>query len=116
MTTTQLNIEELKKRACETIDKRKKEIVGVAQQVLANPEAGFRETKTAQLVAQKFDELGIPHRRGLALTGLKGHNALGILGDPLGSHVPHQRATCWRRSRFQGSSEPLVSPPSSSTK
>ncbi len=72
MTTPNLSIEELKKRACETIDKRKKEIVGLAKQVLANPEAGFREVKTAQLVADKFQELGIQHESGLALTGLKG--------------------------------------------
>jgi len=72
MTTPALSIDELKKRACETIDKRKKEIVGLAQQVLANPEAGFREVKTAQLVAEKFQEMGIQHESGLALTGLKG--------------------------------------------
>ena len=72
MPTPRLTVEELKQRACETIDKRKKEIVEVAKQVLANPEAGFRETKTSQLVAQKFQELGIHHKRGLALTGLKG--------------------------------------------
>jgi amidohydrolase len=67
-----LSIEELKKRACETIDKRQKEIIDLAKQVLANPEAGFREFKTAQLVAQKFQELGIQHQDGLAVTGLKG--------------------------------------------
>ena len=72
MTTPQLTIQELKARACETIEKRKKEIVGLAQQVLANPEAGFRETKTSQLVAQTFQELGINHQRGLAITGIKG--------------------------------------------
>ena len=72
MTTPSLSIEELKQLACETIEKRKKEIVGVAKQVLANPEAGFRETKTAQLVADKFQELGIGHQRGLAITGIKG--------------------------------------------
>ncbi|MEC9289084.1 MAG: amidohydrolase [Chloroflexota bacterium] len=72
MTTPSRSVEELKKLACETIEKRKKEIVGLAQQVLANPEAGFREVKTAQLVAEKFQELGISHQRGLALTGLKG--------------------------------------------
>ena len=72
MTTPALSIDELKKRACETIDKRKKEIVGLAQQVLANPEAGFREVKTAQLVAEKFQEMGVQHESGLALTGLKG--------------------------------------------
>jgi metal-dependent amidase/aminoacylase/carboxypeptidase family protein len=72
VTTPALTIEELKKRACETIDKRKKEIVGLAQQVLANPEAGFREVKTAQLVAEMFQKMGIQHESGLALTGLKG--------------------------------------------
>ena len=67
-----LTVEELKRRACETIEKRKKEIIGVAQQVLSQPEAGFREHKTAALVAQKFSELQIPHETGLALTGIKG--------------------------------------------
>ena len=46
--------------------------MGLAQQVLANPEAGFREVKTAQLVAERFQEMGIQHESGLALTGLKG--------------------------------------------
>ncbi len=72
MTTAALSIDELKKRACETIDKRKKEIVGLAHKVLANTEAGFQEVKTAQLVAEKFQEMGIQHESGLALTGLKG--------------------------------------------
>ncbi len=72
MTAPSLTIEEIKQRACETIEKRKKEIVGSAQQVLANPEAGFRETKTARLVSEKFQELGIRHQQGLALTGVKG--------------------------------------------
>ena len=35
----------------------------LAQQGRANPESGFRETKTSQLVAEKFQELGIPHQR-----------------------------------------------------
>ena len=67
-----LTVEELKRRACETIEKRKKEIIGVAQQALSHPEAGFREHRTAALVGQKFNELQIPHETGLALTGLKG--------------------------------------------
>ena len=82
MTTSKLSIDELKKRACETIDKRKKEIIEVAQQILANPEAGFREIKTAQIVEQKFQELGIPHQSGLALTGLKGQISGGAGSGP----------------------------------
>ena len=76
------SVDELKKRACETIEQHKKEIVDIAQQVLATPEAGFRETKTAQLVAQKFQEMGIQHESGLAITGLKGRIAGGAGPGP----------------------------------
>ena len=67
-----LTVGELKKRACETIEKRKREIIDLSKQVLSHPEAGFREYKTASLVAQTFNQLGISHQSGLALTGLKG--------------------------------------------
>ena len=77
-----LTVQELKKLACETIEKRKKEIIGIAQQVLSHPEAGFREHQTAGLVAQKFDELQIPHESGLALTGLKGRISGGAGSGP----------------------------------
>ena len=82
MTSPPISVEELKKRACETIERHKEEIVDVAQQVLATPEAGFRETKTAQLVAQKFQEMGIQHESGLAITGLKGRIAGGAGPGP----------------------------------
>ena len=68
-----LSIQELKQRACATIDRHKQEIIGVSQQVLSNPEAGFNETRTAELVSQKLGELGVQHDKGLAITGVKGH-------------------------------------------
>ncbi len=63
---------ELKSKVCQEIDSRGEEIVGVAKAILAAPETGFREVKTSRLVAQKFAELGIPYRDGLAVTGVKG--------------------------------------------
>jgi amidohydrolase len=63
---------ELKQKACAAIEKRKKELVGIAKEVLSHPEPGFSETRTARLVAGKFDELGIQYRDALALTGIKG--------------------------------------------
>jgi amidohydrolase len=65
--------EELKKRACAAIDRHREELIGVSQQILKNPEPGFSEYKTSQLVADKFDEMGIDYRRGQAMTGVKGH-------------------------------------------
>ncbi|HZA21650.1 MAG TPA: amidohydrolase, partial [Dehalococcoidia bacterium] len=67
-----LTKQELKQKACAAIEKRKKELVGIAKEVLSHPEPGFSETRTARLVASKFDELGIQHRDSLALTGVKG--------------------------------------------
>jgi amidohydrolase len=64
--------EELKVKVCQEIDRRSKEITGVAETILENPETGFREVKTSRLVAEKFTELEIPYRDGLAITGVKG--------------------------------------------
>ena len=67
-----LNNQELKLKACAAIERKKKELIGVAREILSHPEAGFRETKTSSLVARKFAELRIHHRPGLAITGVKG--------------------------------------------
>ena len=69
--------EELKKRACAAIDRHRDELIGVSRQILNNPEPGFSEHKTSQLVADKFEEMGIDYRRGLAMTGVKGHVSAG---------------------------------------
>ena len=66
-----LNVQELKQKACAVIEQHKAEIIGLATDILAHPEAGFTETRTSRLVAQKFGELGIQHREGLAITGIK---------------------------------------------
>ena len=80
--------EELKRRATEAIDSRSDELVSLAKEILSNPEPGFRETKTARLVARKFADLGMPARVGLALTGVRADlvggspgPALAILGE-----------------------------------
>ena len=69
--------EELKKRACAAIDRHRDELIGVSREILNNPEPGFSEHKTSQLVADKFEEMGIDYRRGLAMTGVKGHVSAG---------------------------------------
>ena len=80
--------DELKRRAAEAIDSRSDELVSLAKDILANPEPGFRETRTARLVAAKFAELGMPARVGLAITGVRADlvggspgPALAVLGE-----------------------------------
>ena len=86
--TPALSREELKHRAMETIDSKADELVSLSKTILANPEPGFRETGTSRLVAQKFGEMGMPARVGLAVTGVRADlvggspgPALAILGE-----------------------------------
>ena len=63
--------EELKARVCEAIDRHAQEIASIAQHILAHPEPGYREEKTSRFVQEQFDRLEMPHKDGLALTGVK---------------------------------------------
>jgi len=63
--------DELKARACVEIDRCAAELESILNTILRNPEPGFKEVKTAKLVAEKFKQLGITYRDGLAITGIK---------------------------------------------
>ena len=73
--------EDLKRRAAEIIDSKADEFIALAQTILKNPEPGFREIKTARLVAQKFGELRMQPKSGLAVTGVRA-DALGGTAGP----------------------------------
>lgn len=64
--------EELKKQVCEVIDKRYEEMVAFGESVFAEPELGYKETKTSAKIQKEFDKLGIPYTTGWGLTGVKG--------------------------------------------
>jgi amidohydrolase len=48
------------------------ELIHIRRDIHANPELGFEETRTSQLVADKLGEWGIEVHRGLARTGVVG--------------------------------------------
>ena len=77
-----LSTDRLKELACAAIDEKSSEIIGIAQDILAHPEPGFSEVRTAQVVAKKFTDLGIEHEQGLAITGVKGRFAGGAGPGP----------------------------------
>jgi amidohydrolase len=64
--------EDLKQAICEAVDQRRGEIEKIGDQIMANPELGFKEFKTARLVADTMKSFDIPHETGLAITGVKG--------------------------------------------
>ena len=61
----------LKAIAQDAVDRRRDWLISVVDDVLASPETGFREFRTAKLVGERLAELGIPARNGIAMTGLK---------------------------------------------
>jgi amidohydrolase len=64
-------VEALKARACAEIDRRADDVVAISDHILRHPESGYREVRTAEYVAGRFREMGLPCREGLALTGVK---------------------------------------------
>ncbi len=64
-------IENLKNTACAMIDRQRDAIIGLGEQVWANPETGFKEYKTAKKVVELFKTFGFACQGGLALTGVR---------------------------------------------
>ena len=67
-----MDTQTLKNKVCEHIDRRREEMIAIAQRVLKQPELGYREVKTAALVKSELEKLALPIREGLALTGVEG--------------------------------------------
>jgi len=72
--------DELKRRIFDAIDRRADEIIGIGERILNNPEMGFKEVKTAALVHETFQRLGLESRTGLAMTGVRA-DARGRAGE-----------------------------------
>jgi amidohydrolase len=66
-----VTLDDLKARVCAAIDARRDTIVGIAREIATHPETGYREVKTARVVANAFREFGLDPREGLAMTGVR---------------------------------------------
>ncbi len=65
------NTRTLKAAVCAAIDRRADELIRIADDIYRHPELGFKEFRTAGIVSDFFERLGLPHRDGLAITGVK---------------------------------------------
>ena len=71
----------IKSVVCDEIEKNKDKLIGVAKEILENPEPGFKEFKTAKIVSREFSDLGMEHESGIAITGLKSQLDTGRSGQ-----------------------------------
>ena len=66
-----MEIDEIKKAVRDAIFAHAGDIEDIGDQILRNPELGFKEEKTAQLVKQVFSSLSLSYTDQLAITGVK---------------------------------------------
>lgn len=67
-----LTKDELKRRVCGLIDERGEHLIRLGETIRHQPELGFKEFKTAALFSNTLAEMGVAHKTGLAVTGVKG--------------------------------------------
>ena len=66
----------MKKRISEIADRIEGDLINWRREIHMNPELGFEEKETAELISRVLTELGIPHQTGIAGTGV-----VGLIGD-----------------------------------
>ena len=65
-------MENYKQAVCAAIDQNKDRIIAIGEQILHNPELGYKEFKTSKLVDEVFKEIGLQDITHHAITGVKG--------------------------------------------
>jgi amidohydrolase len=73
---------EMKARLWRGIDRRADAIIAIGERIRRSPELGFKETKTAALVDETLQGLGLKTRIGLAMTGVRAEMAGGRGSGP----------------------------------
>ncbi len=112
------NRAELKTLITQIVDNHRDEIIDVGEAIYQRPELGFKEHETAARVAQRFDELELDYRSGLAITGLKARidtgrpgptlaligelDALTVVGHPAENPETHAAHACGHNAQIAG--------------
>src|SRR5256885_1613052 len=95
---------DLKSAVCRTIDARRDTIERVGREIFAAPELGYREQRTARVVADWFAQLGLRSETGLGLPGVKAVIEGGASGPTvaiLGEHEPRRGSSgSWRHHQW----------------
>ena len=66
-----MNKQELKQQVFDVIDAHREELIGIGHTIMQNPELGFKEFATSQLVKDTFAKIGLNYQDGMAITGVK---------------------------------------------
>lgn len=67
-----LTVSQAKSIVYEEIARHGDESIGIAKDIRSHPETGYREHRTAGIVSNFFQKLGIPTEQNIGITGVKG--------------------------------------------
>ena len=74
--------QQAKEQACAAIDGQAERLIALGEDIFAHPELGYKEHRTAGLIAEEFAAMGLPFRSEIAITGLR-TDLPGPAGGPL---------------------------------
>jgi len=66
-----MDLDNYKRNVCKIIDENKEKLISIGEKIFKNPELGFKEEKTAILIKETFEKMGVKYKDKLALTGIK---------------------------------------------
>lgn len=66
-----MNKELLKEKVCQAIDRQSSKLIAIGKDIWEHPEPGYEEFRTAGIIADEFNSLGLPTVTGLARTGVR---------------------------------------------
>src|SRR4051795_9697852 len=85
----------MKARACQAVDAHASDLEHLARQIFDQPELGFKEHRTASLVHDWFDKLGLAHRDGIGITGSRADLKGGATGPTVAVLGELDSLLCW---------------------
>lgn len=75
-----MDVSTLKEKVIEQIDKERDKYLNIGRFIYQNPETGFREHKTTNLIADELEKLGMRVDRNIAVTGCRAYGNEGKQG------------------------------------
>ncbi|HKZ04976.1 MAG TPA: amidohydrolase [Methylomirabilota bacterium] len=108
----------LKQDICRAIDRRAEAIIALGEAIRRHPELGFKEFKTARLVEETLQGLGLSPKSGLAITGVRAEargaadgptfallgelDGLVVLGHPIADPATGAAHACGHNAQVAG--------------